>query len=84
MVGLPSCLLNVIKGRSISASQQMISLLNNHPSFVGVAYRFTEIRYPICISVITNLLGNVIITKDLKGANEIGKTPSIPFPIRHS
>lgn len=62
--------LNVIKGKSINPSQlQSIQL---HPSFVGVAAKLIEAdaKYK---ETINNLLGNVVITKDLQGANELAK-----------
>lgn len=62
--------LNVMKGKSLS--QQQLQGIKGHPSYVGVASE--------CISynkkfeaVISNLLGTVVITKDLKGANELAK-----------
>ncbi|HWJ80472.1 MAG TPA: chromosome segregation protein SMC [Niallia sp.] len=62
--------MNVIKGKMLSDSQ--LRLISGHPSFVGVAAdlisydnQYTEIM--------RNLLGNVVITKDLKGANEMAK-----------
>ncbi|XJZ28469.1 chromosome segregation protein SMC [Bacillota bacterium Lsc_1132] len=62
--------MNVIKGRPLTAAQ--LQLIQAHPAFVGTgatlikfAGKYTEI--------INNLLGNVVITKDLKGANELAK-----------
>ncbi|MGM0844568.1 MAG: chromosome segregation protein SMC [Bacillota bacterium] len=62
--------MNVIKGRSIPSSQ--LSLLSSEASFVGVAADLLtyDNRYQ---SIVSNLLGNVIITEDLKGANELAK-----------
>ncbi|MFP3367528.1 hypothetical protein R0J93_28225, partial [Pseudoalteromonas sp. SIMBA_148] len=47
-------------------------MLKGHPSFVGVGADLLkfEDRYTMIIS---NLVGNVIITDNLKGANEIAK-----------
>jgi chromosome segregation protein len=62
--------LNVIKGRTLSSSQ--LYSIQNHPSFIGTAVnlvRFEE-KYE---EVLNNLLGNVVITRDLKGANELAK-----------
>ncbi len=63
--------MNVIKGKSIPSAQ--LSLLNSQASFVGVASDLLEYdqRYH---SIVGNLLGNVIITEDLKGANALAKT----------
>ncbi|HJV32186.1 MAG TPA: chromosome segregation protein SMC [Bacillales bacterium] len=62
--------LNVMKGRILSQAQ--LNLIQSHPSFIGVASSLVkyEQKYE---EVITNLLGNVIVTKDLKGANELAK-----------
>ncbi|WP_226674257.1 chromosome segregation protein SMC [Rossellomorea aquimaris] len=62
--------MNVIKGKSIPESQR--NMLKGHPSFVGVGADLLkfEDRYTMIIS---NLVGNVIITDNLKGANEIAK-----------
>jgi chromosome segregation protein len=62
--------MNIIKGKSISESQ--INMLKGHPSFIGVGSQLInyDSRYQMIMS---NLLGNVLITKDLKGAGEIAK-----------
>jgi chromosome segregation protein len=62
--------LNVVKGRLLSSAQ--LYSIQNHPSFIGVASNLVkfEQKYE---EVITNLLGNVIVTRDLKGANELAK-----------
>ncbi|WP_040204959.1 chromosome segregation protein SMC [Neobacillus jeddahensis] len=62
--------LNVIKGRPLSSAQ--LSSIQNHPSLVGPAVSLVTFdqRYS---EVMSNLLGNVVITKDLKGANELAK-----------
>jgi chromosome segregation protein len=62
--------MNVMKGKSIPASQ--LSVLKGHHSYIGVGSELISFdpRYGMIIS---NLLGNVLITKDLKGANEIAK-----------
>ncbi|XXM73492.1 chromosome segregation protein SMC [Lysinibacillus sphaericus] len=62
--------MNVIKGKSVPESQ--LAMLKGHPSFVGVGSGL--IRYnPRYGTIMSNLLGNVLITKDLKGASEIAK-----------
>ncbi|WP_307288932.1 chromosome segregation protein SMC [Bacillus sp. SORGH_AS_0510] len=62
--------LSVIKGRPLSSAQ--LAAIQNHPSLVGPAVSLVkfESRYS---EVMSNLLGNVVITKDLKGANELAK-----------
>lgn len=62
--------LSVIKERSIGSHD--LSMIQTHQAFIGIA---TEIvRYqPQFKSIIGNLLGTVIVTSDLKGANEIAK-----------
>jgi chromosome segregation protein len=62
--------LSVIKGRLLSSSQ--LSSIQNHPSLVGSAVDLVSFD-PKYSEVISNLLGNVVITKDLKGANELAK-----------
>lgn len=62
--------LSVIKGRSLSSAQ--LSSIQNHPSLIGPAVNLVtfDSKYT---EVMNNLLGNVVITKDLKGANELAK-----------
>ncbi len=62
--------ISVIKGRMLSSSQ--LTSIQNHPSLVGSAVELVsfDTKYT---EVISNLLGNVVITKDLKGANELAK-----------
>jgi chromosome segregation protein len=62
--------LSVIKGRMLSSSQ--LTSIQNHPSLVGSAVDLVSFD-PKYSEVISNLLGNVVITKDLKGANELAK-----------
>ncbi|KKK39596.1 chromosome segregation protein SMC [Mesobacillus campisalis] len=62
--------LSVIKGKSVSP--HLLQAISGHPAFVGTAVSligFDE-KYQ---QIINNLLGNVVISKDLKGANEIAK-----------
>ncbi|MCQ6274064.1 chromosome segregation protein SMC [Bacillus sp. V3B] len=62
--------LTVMKGRSLANSQ--MRLIENHPAYVGVGSDL--ITYdPIYAEVMKNLLGSVVITRDLKGANEMAK-----------
>ncbi|CAH0215542.1 Chromosome partition protein Smc [Peribacillus sp. Bi96] len=62
--------LSVIKAREISASQ--LSMLKSHSAFVGTGSSL--IQYDDKHAAIAeNLLGTVIITTDLKGANDLAK-----------
>ncbi|MCC3357502.1 chromosome segregation protein SMC [Bacillus sp. REN16] len=60
--------MNVIKERSIPSAQ--LAAIKGHPAFIGVASELVtfEGRYH---SIIANLLGTILITADLKGANEL-------------
>ncbi|RFU63240.1 chromosome segregation protein SMC [Peribacillus saganii] len=62
--------LSVIKGRQIPETQ--LSYLKNHQAFIGTAADLLDFdeKYRF---IITNLLGTVIVTKDLRGANELAK-----------
>ncbi|MEW8985883.1 MAG: chromosome segregation protein SMC, partial [Bacillus sp. (in: firmicutes)] len=62
--------LSVIKAKSLAAYQ--IDAIKQHPSFIGVASSLISVdaKYQ---EIIQNLLGNVVITKDLQGANELAK-----------
>lgn len=62
--------MNVIKGKTLGDSQ--LRLIQGHPAFVGIAADL--INYESQYSeIMRSLLGNVVITKDLKGANEMAK-----------
>lgn len=62
--------LSVIKGKSLATYQ--LDIAKQHPAYIGVASSLISFddKYQ---EIITNLLGNVVITKDLKGANELAK-----------
>jgi chromosome segregation protein len=62
--------LNIIKGKSLSSTQ--LQMIMGHSSFIGISSDLIQFhsKYE---EVLLNLLGNVVITKDLKGANEIAK-----------
>lgn len=62
--------LSVIKERSISAHD--LKVIETHPAFVGIATNLVTYQQQFK-SIIRNLLGTVIVTSDLKGANEIAK-----------
>lgn len=62
--------LSVIKGRPLSAAQ--LSTIQNHPSLIGTAVSLVKFEQKYS-EIMNNLLGNVVITKDLKGANELAK-----------
>lgn len=62
--------LSVIKGKKLSTTQ--MQSVQGHPAFIGEAaslIQFEERHQP----AIENLLGNVVIARDLKGANELAK-----------
>lgn len=62
--------LSVIKGRNLSEIDQ--HRIQSHPSFVGVASKLIQYatKYE---AVVSNLLGHVVVAKDLQGANELAK-----------
>ncbi|QGQ46887.1 chromosome segregation protein SMC [Metabacillus sediminilitoris] len=62
--------LSVIKERSINSHD--LRTIQTHQAFVGIATDLVKYQ-PQFKSIIGNLLGTVIITSDLKGANEIAK-----------
>ncbi|MBM7586802.1 chromosome segregation protein [Bacillus pakistanensis] len=70
--------LNVMKSRNIQES--ILSMIKGHSSFIGVASDLIEYNSKFT-SVISNLLGNVIMAKDLKGANELAKILQYRFRI---
>ncbi|MFD2443492.1 chromosome segregation protein SMC [Bacillus sp. CGMCC 1.16607] len=62
--------MNILKGKSLSATQ--LQMIQGHSSYIGTASDLIQFDSPYK-EIVLNLLGNVIITKDLKGANEIAK-----------
>ncbi|MBD1380016.1 chromosome segregation protein SMC [Metabacillus arenae] len=62
--------LSVVNGRYISDHEK--NVMKSHPSFIGIAAELTSYNKQYD-QIIFNLLGAVIITKDLKGANELAK-----------
>ncbi|MFK9092393.1 chromosome segregation protein SMC [Bacillus salipaludis] len=60
--------LSVMKGRPLSSVQ--LSAIQNHPSLIGSAVSLVKFDQKYA-EVMSNLLGNVVISKDLKGANEL-------------
>ena len=62
--------LSVIKERAINKHD--LNMIQNHPAFIGIATSLVEYE-PRFKSIIANLLGTVIVTSDLKGANDIAK-----------
>ncbi|MBU8915308.1 chromosome segregation protein SMC [Bacillus sp. FJAT-29953] len=62
--------LTVIKGRPLSAAQ--LNLIQHHPALIGTAVSLVQFDGKYA-EVMNNLLGNVVIAKDLKGANELAK-----------
>jgi chromosome segregation protein len=61
---------NVMKSRKIF--DQQISQVKSHPAFVSVAYEIVQFD-EMNRSIIENLLGNVLVAKELKGAGEIAR-----------
>lgn len=63
--------LSVIKGKSIGI--QLLKGIEGHSSYVGTAVSLVEFdeKYK---EIIYNLLGNVVIARDLKGANELARS----------
>lgn len=63
--------LSVIKGKNIGI--QLLKAIEGHSSYVGTAVSLLEfdVKYK---EIIHNLLGNVVIAKDLKGANELARS----------
>ncbi|KAF0820332.1 Chromosome partition protein smc [Bacillus sp. ZZV12-4809] len=62
--------LSVVKGKKLGTGQ--LKTVQGHPAFIGEAaslIRFDGRHEP----AIENLLGNVVIARDLKGANELAK-----------
>ena len=62
--------MNVIKGKMLASTQ--MRLIENHPAFVGIASDLISFN-PVYTEIMKNLLGLVVITKDLKGAGEMAK-----------
>jgi chromosome segregation protein len=62
--------LSVIKGRPLTREQ--LTSIQGHSSLIGPAVSLVKFDAKYS-EVIHNLLGNVVITKDLKGANELAK-----------
>jgi chromosome segregation protein len=62
--------LSIIRGKSLSGTQ--LQMIKGHSSFVGISSDLIQYHSKYQ-EVILNLLGNVVITKDLKGANDIAK-----------
>jgi chromosome segregation protein len=62
--------LDVIQARSLSERER--AAISGHPAFVGIASELIEYD-DIYAAAIAHLLGHVIVTADLKGANELAK-----------
>jgi chromosome segregation protein len=62
--------LSVIKSREIPQTQ--VQIMKSHTSFIGAAADLIQFD-PKYRHIAANLLGTVVITKDLKGANELAK-----------
>jgi chromosome segregation protein len=68
--------LTVVKERTIASVQ--LQTLQGHPAYLGVASDLITFDQKYH-SVITNLLGTVIVTKDLKGANDLARLCNYRF-----
>ncbi|MFD3445471.1 chromosome segregation protein SMC [Microbacteriaceae bacterium 4G12] len=70
--------LNVMRGKSLSFDQ--LHIAKQHPAFLGVAADLVtyDAKYQ---NVMTNLLGTVLVTSDLKGANELARAIQYRFRI---
>ncbi|GGE65804.1 chromosome segregation protein SMC [Priestia taiwanensis] len=68
--------LSVMKGKSFPFDQ--LNYVKQHPSFVGIASDLLvfDAKYT---NIVTNLLGTVIVTNDLKGANELARQLSYRY-----
>ncbi|MEH7106797.1 chromosome segregation protein SMC [Bacillus sp. JJ1764] len=62
--------LSVMKGRTLSSAQLMS--IGQHPAFIGTAVSLVQFDSKYS-EVMNNLLGSVVIAKELKGANELAK-----------
>jgi chromosome segregation protein len=63
--------MNIIKGKPLQGYQ--LQMIQGHPSFIGIASDLIRFDGKF-VDIILNLLGNVIVSRDLKGANELAKT----------
>lgn len=66
--------LQVMKSRKIN--EFTLNSIQDHPSFVNTADKLVNYSEGYQI-IVENLLGNIIIAKDLKGANEMGCSTAI-------
>jgi chromosome segregation protein len=62
--------LSIIKGKYLASSQ--LVLLSGHDSFIGTAADLIQFDQKYA-DVVKSLLGNVVVAKNLKGANEIAR-----------
>lgn len=62
--------LSIIKGKYLASSQ--LALLSGNSAFIGTAADLIQFGQQYA-EIIKSLLGNVVIARDLKGANEIAK-----------
>lgn len=62
--------LSIIRGKSLAGSQS--AMLSSHASYIGTAADLVQFDQKYA-EVIRSLLGNVVVAKDLKGANEIAR-----------
>lgn len=68
--------LQVMKSRKVN--EQTLAMIKDHPSFVNTADKLVNYNDGYQI-IVENLLGNIIIAKDLKGANEMASRLQYKF-----
>lgn len=62
---------NVMKSRKIP--ENILQMVSNHPSFINTADELATFE-PSFKTIAENLLGHVLVSKDLQGASQIAKT----------
>ncbi|MCJ8006235.1 chromosome segregation protein SMC [Lederbergia wuyishanensis] len=62
--------LNTIREKGISSNQEI--MVSSHPSFIGIASKLVKFKDEHAAAV-NSLLGNIIVARDLAGANQIAK-----------
>ena len=68
----------VMKSRKLAAHQ--IDAVISHPSFIDMAYALVSFQQSNR-TIVENVLGNVIVAKDLKGASEIARLLGYKFRV---
>ncbi|TQR20894.1 chromosome segregation protein SMC [Psychrobacillus vulpis] len=68
--------LQVMKSRKLN--EQTLAMIKEHPSFVNTADKLVHYNEGYQI-IVENLLGNIVVAKDLKGANEMASRVQYKF-----